>query len=102
MLHQECQRLTDWVGKPLRVHRSHYLRTRPALWAELEALGFWVDASLGWPARTGLRNGLNHPWRYWDLDSQKALKLWACPLHFMDVPVQAQQTDLQEKLEQSL
>jgi peptidoglycan/xylan/chitin deacetylase (PgdA/CDA1 family) len=66
--------------------RYHYLRVDPhGNLASLQALGFRYDSSLGFSDRPGFRAGIAHPFRPWDLASDRPLDLVEIPLAVMDV-----------------
>jgi hypothetical protein len=85
VLAEEKRRLEELAG-PLAGHRYHYLRIDPHRnLAPLDALGFRYDTSLGFADRPGFRPGIAHPFRPWDLASERPLDLVEIPLALMDV-----------------
>ena len=65
--------------------RFHFLRHDPHHSpAELAALGFLLDSSLGYADRPGLRGGFSFPYRPYDLDADAPHDLLELPLAVMD------------------
>jgi hypothetical protein len=84
-LREERERLEDAAGLPVMVSRQHYLRTTLPYSARLlEAAGFSIDATLGFPDAPGFRHGTTHPFRIFDIAKNAPLNLIAVPLAFMD------------------
>jgi hypothetical protein len=76
------------LGAAVDGQRFHYLRVDPhANLALLEELGFRYDSSLGFAGTLGFRAGIAHPFRPWDLERDRALRLIEIPLAAMDVTV---------------
>ncbi len=76
----------DELGARVRGQRYHYLRVDPhANLAQLPALGFRYDATLGFPDACGFRAGIAHPFRPWDVEVDRPLDLVEIPLAVMDV-----------------
>ena len=83
-LAQEKAELERLAG-PVEGHRYHYLRVDPARnLAPLAAAGFAYDSSLGYPDAVGFRAGIAHPFRPWEVESDRPLDLIEIPLAFMD------------------
>ena len=85
ILAAEQQRLEGLAG-PLAGQRYHYLRIRPhENLATLAQHGFRYDSTLGFPDTPGFRAGIAHPFRPWDLASDRPLDVIEVPLALMDV-----------------
>ena len=85
LIAEERARLEALAGGPVRGVRFHYLRhdahrTLP----ELDRLGFAYDSSQGYADRPGMRAGLSHPYRPYDLDADRPLGMLELPLVVMD------------------
>lgn len=81
----ERHRLEEEVGeKPVCV-RSHYLR-----WDDAGSIhgfqrnGFRIDSTLGFPDRSGFRNGTCRPFQVWDHAAGAPADLWEMPLALME------------------
>jgi hypothetical protein len=84
-LRQETARLRALLPVPPRSARFHFLRHDPHHSpAELTALGFVLDSSLGYADRPGLRGGFSFPYRPYDLDVDAPHDLLELPLAVMD------------------
>lgn len=84
---RETARLSECLGEPVRVHRSHYLRfDRERLWEDLEEAGIEVDSSVGLASGLGFRAGLATPYRPFRSDAARAARVVELPLVFMDRP----------------
>ncbi|HKC77086.1 MAG TPA: polysaccharide deacetylase family protein [Gaiellaceae bacterium] len=79
---------------PLVGHRYHYLRVDPHRnLAPLADLGFRYDTSLGFPDAVGFRAGTAHPFRVWDLASDRPSDLVEVPLAVMDATLAEERYD---------
>jgi hypothetical protein len=66
--------------------RQHYLRwANPVTWRNWEAAGLSYDASVGYADAVGFRTGTCHPYRVFDLEERRTLRLWERPFQVMDV-----------------
>lgn len=80
------KRALEALAGPVRGQRFHYLRADPNRnLAALERAGFGYDTSLGFADALGFRAGIMHPFRPWDLDRDRPLRLVEIPLAAMDV-----------------
>jgi hypothetical protein len=85
LLEGEARALEAFAG-PVLGQRYHYLRVDPhSNLAPLPALGFRYDTTLGFPDAPGFRAGIAHPFRPWDVESDRPLDLVEIPLAYMDV-----------------
>lgn len=84
-LHAERANVHAAAGSVPTSVRTHYLRyeapTTPRL---LEQAGFTVDSTLGFAEHEGFRRGTCHPFQLYDLDADRPLDLWECPLILME------------------
>ena len=85
LIAEERARLEALAGGTVRGVRFHYLRhdahrTLP----ELDRLGFAYDSSQGYADRPGMRAGLSHPYRPYDLAADRPLAMLELPLVVMD------------------
>ena len=85
LIAEERVRLEALAGGPVRGVRFHYLRhdahtTLP----ELDRLGFAYDSSQGYADRPGMRAGLSHPYRPYDVAADRPLAMLELPLVAMD------------------
>jgi hypothetical protein len=83
LLQEEQETLGRLVGE-LPGHRFHYLRVEPHGNLRQLAELFRYDTSLGFPDAPGFRAGIAHPFRPWDLESDRPLDLVEIPLAAMD------------------
>jgi len=85
LIAEERARLEALAGAAVRGVRFHYLRhdahrTLP----ELDRLGFAYDSSQGYADRPGMRAGLSHPYRPYDVAADRPLAMLELPLVVMD------------------
>jgi hypothetical protein len=85
LIAEERARLEALAGGPVRGVRFHYLRhdahtTLP----ELDRLGFAYDSSQGYADRPGMRAGLSHHYRPYDVAADRPLDMLELPLVVMD------------------
>lgn len=86
MIAAEKRKLEEMLGKPIQGYRNHVLRFNvPKTWRYLEEAGFLYDSTLGYAQRYGFRNGMAHPFRPYDLETQREIGLLELPLAMMDV-----------------
>ena len=65
--------------------RQHFLRwANPDTWRNWEAAGLTYDTTLAYPEVVGFRTGTCHPYRVFDLEERRPLKLWEVPFQVMD------------------
>jgi len=85
LLTDEARALEVLAG-PVRGQRYHYLRVDPhSNLSPLPGLGFQYDTTLGYADAPGFRAGIAHPFRPWDVATDRPLDLVEIPLAFMDV-----------------
>ena len=87
-LRAEREALRVAAGVRLSSVRTHYLRyeapTTPRL---LDEADFAIDSTLGFAEHEGFRRGTCHPFQLYDLDADRPLELWECPLILMESAV---------------
>lgn len=82
---REKERLEGAVGKEVIGYRNHYLRFKlPATWKLLKEAGFKYDTTLGYIDCAGFRNGMCHPFKPFDLDTNSFIDILEIPLTIMD------------------
>ena len=76
----EGVRQQEWGG------RQHFLRwANPDTWRNWEAAGLSYDSTLGYAETVGFRSGTCHPYRAFDLQHRRPLRLREMPFQVMDV-----------------
>jgi hypothetical protein len=84
-LSKEFSALARATGKQPVTVRTHYLRWDDlATPRHLHAQGFSADSTLGFPDRSGFRNGTCRPFQLWDHQADGVLDLWELPLAMME------------------
>lgn len=82
---REKRSLEKILNRKVDGYRNHYLRFRvPDTWELLERAGFLYDATLGYPDCVGFRNGMCHPFRPFNLNADREMRLLEIPLAVMD------------------
>ena len=86
----EKERLEALAG-PVGGQRYHFLRVDPhGNLADVEAVGFAYDSTLGFGDAIGFRAGIAHPFRPWDFERDAPRDLVEVPLAAMDVTLSAE------------
>lgn len=81
----EKEKLEKIIGKKIIGYRNHYLKFKiPDTWTLLQKVGFRYDATLGYADSAGFRNGMCHPFKPFDLSSNKEIDILEIPLTIMD------------------
>jgi len=82
----EKERLESVLGKKIIGYRNHYLQFKiPETWEILQDLGFTYDTTLGYNEGVGFRNGMCHPFKPYNLITEKSMDILEIPLIIMDV-----------------
>jgi peptidoglycan/xylan/chitin deacetylase (PgdA/CDA1 family) len=82
---REKERLERALGRKITGYRNHYLRFQvPDSWEILEKAGFGYDTTLGYPDMVGFRNGMCHPFRPFNRNTNAEIDIWELPLVIMD------------------
>lgn len=85
VLHREKNLLEKAMGKKVIGYRNHFLRFKvPDTWELLKEAGFKYDATLGYADCLGFRNGMCHPFKPFNLKSNKEIDIIEIPLVLMD------------------
>lgn len=81
----EKKRLERVLGKKVVGYRSHYLRFKvPVTWEILSKAGFKYDTTLAHVGCVGFRNGMCHPFKPFNLITNKEIDILEIPLTLMD------------------
>lgn len=81
----EKNRLEKVLGRRVIGCRNHYLRLRvPDTWELLAQAGFKYDTTLGYSDSIGFRNGMCHPFRPLNLNTNREINITEIPLAVMD------------------
>lgn len=82
---EEKKILERVLGKKVVGYRNHYLRFKvPDTWELLSKAGFKYDTTLGYPDCVGFRNGMCHPFKPFNLDTNREIDITEIPLTIMD------------------
>jgi len=66
-------------------YRNHYMKLEiPLTWRNLASAGFEYDSTLGYADTIGFRNGMCHPFKPYDLETDSSIDLVEIPLALMD------------------
>ncbi|MDQ1252633.1 MAG: hypothetical protein QG646_1765 [Euryarchaeota archaeon] len=83
---REKKRVEAVLGKKIVGFRNHYLRFRtPDSWELLADAGFTYDSTFGHSNSIGFRNGMCHPFRPYNLKTDREINILEIPLVVMDV-----------------
>jgi peptidoglycan/xylan/chitin deacetylase (PgdA/CDA1 family) len=81
----EKKRLEKVLGKEVIGYRNHYLRFKvPDTWKLLSEAGFKYDTTFGYNDMVGFRNGMCHPFKPFNLNTNKEINILEIPLAIMD------------------
>jgi len=82
---EKKHRLEKVLGKQVIGYRNHYLKFKvPDTWELLSKAGFKYDATFGYSDCAGFRNGMCHPFRPYNLNTEKEIDILELPLIIMD------------------
>lgn len=82
---EKKERLEKVTHKPVLGYRNHYLRFKvPDTWECLSKAGFLYDSTLGYADCAGFRNGMCHPFRPFNLNTNNEINILEIPLVVMD------------------
>lgn len=83
---KEKDRLERSVEREVIGYRNHFMRFEvPTTWKLLREAGFKYDTTFGYGDCVGFRNGMCHPFKPFDLDTNKSIDILEIPLTIMDV-----------------
>ena len=82
---EKKQILEKVLGKKVIGYRNHYLKFKvPDTWELLSKAGFKYDTTFGYADCVGFRNGLCHPFKPFNLNTNKEIGILEIPLTIMD------------------
>jgi len=82
---EKKKRLERVLGKKIVGYRNHYLRFKvPDTWELLSKAGFKYDTTFGYADCVGFRNGMCHPFKPFNLDTNEEIDILEIPLTIMD------------------
>ena len=85
VLKHEKKRLENILGQEVIGYRNHYLRFRvPETWELLKQAGFKYDTTFGYPNCVGFRNGMCHPFKPFNRNTNLYIEILEIPLIIMD------------------
>ena len=84
-INKEKKNLEKVLGKEVTGYRNHYLRFKvPETWEFVSKSGFKYDTTFGYADCVGFRNGMCHPFKPFNLDTNKEIDILEIPLTIMD------------------
>jgi len=79
------KRIEKVLGKKVIGYRNHYLRFKvPDTWELLKDAGFKYDTTFGYADMIGFRNGMCHPFKPFNLNTNQEIDILEIPLIVMD------------------
>ncbi|AKB34380.1 hypothetical protein MSSIH_3690 [Methanosarcina siciliae HI350] len=88
-IQEKKRRLEKVLGKEVIGYRNHYLRfIVPNTWEFLSKAGFKYDSTFGYSDCAGFRNGMCHPFRPYNVETEKEIEILEIPLTIMDRTLQ--------------
>ncbi len=73
------------IGRKVTGYRNHYLKFKvPDTWEILSKAGFKYDTTFGYADCVGFRNGMCHPFKPFNLNTNKEIDILEIPLTIMD------------------
>lgn len=82
---EKKERLEKVTHTPVLGYRNHYLRFKvPDTWENLSKAGFLYDTTFGYADCAGFRNGMCHPFRPVNLNTNQEIDILEIPLVVMD------------------
>ncbi len=85
VIKKEKERLENTSGKEVIGYRNHFLKFEiPTTWKLLKEAGFKYDTTFGYADCVGFRNGMCHPFKPFDLNTNERIDLLEIPLVVMD------------------
>ena len=82
---EKKKRLEKVLGKKVIGYRNHFLRFKvPDTWTLLEKAGFKYDTTFGYADCVGFRNGMCHPFKPFNLNTNEEIDILEIPLTIMD------------------
>ena len=85
LIKKEKKNLEGVLGKKIIGYRNHCLRFKvPDTWELLSKAGFKYDTTFGYADCVGFRNGMSHPFKPFNLGTNKEIDVLEIPLTIMD------------------
>ena len=82
---KEKKRLEKVIGRKVIGYRNHCLKFKvPATWELLSKADFKYDSTFGYADCVAFRNGMCHPFKPFNLDTNKEIDILEIPLTIMD------------------
>lgn len=82
---KEKKNLEKVLGKKVTGFRNHYLKFKvPDTWEILSKSGFKYDTTFGYADCVGFRNGMCHPFKPFNLNTNRSIDILEIPLTIMD------------------
>ena len=82
---EKKMRLEKILDKKVVGYRNHYLKFRtPDTWEVLHKAGFTYDTTFGYADCAGFRNGMCHPFKPFNLKTEREIDILEIPLIIMD------------------
>ena len=79
------KKLEKVLGKEVIGYRNHFLKFKtPDTWELLSKAGFKYDTTFGYADCVGFRNGMCHPFKPFNLNTNKVIDILEIPLSIMD------------------
>jgi peptidoglycan/xylan/chitin deacetylase (PgdA/CDA1 family) len=83
---KEKERLEEIAKVDIKSYRNHYLRFKtPETWEVLKKAGILCDSTFAYADTFGFRNGLCHPFKPFNLNTNQTIDIWELPLNVMDL-----------------
>lgn len=84
-LKKQKERIEEVLSREVTGYRNHYLRFEvPTTWEMLKKAGFKYDTTFGYADCVGFRNGMCHPFKPYNLNSNQFIDILEIPLTIMD------------------
>jgi peptidoglycan/xylan/chitin deacetylase (PgdA/CDA1 family) len=84
-INKEKKNLEKVLGKEVLGYRNHYLRFKvPDTWEFLIKSGFKYDTTFGYADCVGFRNGMCHPFKPFNINTNREIDILEIPLTIMD------------------
>jgi peptidoglycan/xylan/chitin deacetylase (PgdA/CDA1 family) len=82
---EKKKRMEKILNKKVVGYRNHYLKFKiPDTWEILNKVGFQYDTTFGYADCVGFRNGMCHPFKPFNLMTEKEIDILEIPLIIMD------------------
>jgi peptidoglycan/xylan/chitin deacetylase (PgdA/CDA1 family) len=85
VIKKQKERLEKVIGKKVIGYRNHLMRFEvPTTWELLKEAGFKYDSTYGYNDCVGFRNGMCHPFKPYNLNTNQYIDVLELPLNIMD------------------